>query len=360
MHRSATLLLVLPTAVLAQPAEDDLCQIVTELNTVFFGFESAAPDAEWGPEWNSRLDENLGILRRCPDIGVLINGYADDIEANQYAFSRFRAEAVRRYYREAGIAAERLAVQALGEHPTAHHVEDPGPGDASARRVDSVPLSLTELRTAGLEPFPADPEPQTEWVRSASDLYVHVTFDWAPFSHASAAGCPELRDAPPELALQAASLLVRSGWDEEAQPLPLDPACLSADRPGGVLYARRFAALAPDLYAIEGRLGFGDAAHPAGWLVGPSGSRQTGGTFCARYETAWATADRLLAELALFRADPPSEERGTARMLATERALDEALAELAPLLEAVRAVGGEVDGIWLDCTPLPRFDPHDH
>ena len=115
---------------------DTFCSSITnDLNTVFFGFGASALTAEG----RSRLDENIEILRRCPNIFVTINGYADDQEEDVDRLSQRRADSVRDYYIAQGIDASRLRAIGRGQDPNANSKEDPGPGDSRSRRADSIP-----------------------------------------------------------------------------------------------------------------------------------------------------------------------------------------------------------------------------
>ncbi|MEM6325480.1 MAG: PKD domain-containing protein [Bacteroidota bacterium] len=114
---------------------DTFCADVSELNSVYFEFGSAALTADA----RERLDENLDVLRRCSDINVLIRGYTDDREDDQLRLSQARADAIRDYYVANGIDMDRLRAEGLGQDPNANSKEDPGPGDGRARRGDSIP-----------------------------------------------------------------------------------------------------------------------------------------------------------------------------------------------------------------------------
>lgn len=118
---------------------DAFCTRITELNPVYFGFGDAGLTADA----RARLDENIEILRRCPQICVTINGYTDDQETDQMRLSQRRADAVRDYYVSQGIATSRLRAVGRGQDPNANSKEDPGPGDSRARRADSIPSSCT-------------------------------------------------------------------------------------------------------------------------------------------------------------------------------------------------------------------------
>ncbi|MGB3542609.1 PKD domain-containing protein [Rubrivirga sp.] len=117
---------------------DSFCADITELNPVFFGYGAATLTADA----MSRLDENIEILRRCPDICVTINAYSDGAEpGDAMRISQRRADAVMQYYVSQGIDADRLRAIGRGVDPDANPKEDPGPGDSRARRADSIPSS---------------------------------------------------------------------------------------------------------------------------------------------------------------------------------------------------------------------------
>jgi outer membrane protein OmpA-like peptidoglycan-associated protein len=117
---------------------DSYCANITELNPVFFGYGATTLTADA----TSRLDENIEILRRCPDICVTINAYSDGSEpGDALRISQARADAVLQYYVSQGIDRERLRAVGRGVDPSANPKEDPGPGDSRARRADSIPSS---------------------------------------------------------------------------------------------------------------------------------------------------------------------------------------------------------------------------
>ena len=117
---------------------DTYCDDITELNPVFFGYGASTLTADA----MSRLDENIEILRRCPDICVTINGYSDGSEpGDAMRISQRRADAAMQYYVAQGIDADRLRAVGRGVDPDANSKEDPGPGDSRARRADSIPSS---------------------------------------------------------------------------------------------------------------------------------------------------------------------------------------------------------------------------
>ena len=117
---------------------DSYCAEITELNPVFFGYGATTLTADA----TSRLDENIEILRRCPDVCVTINAYSDGSEpGDAQRISQARADAVMQYYIAQGVDADRLRAAGLGVDPDANSKEDPGPGDSRARRADSIPSS---------------------------------------------------------------------------------------------------------------------------------------------------------------------------------------------------------------------------
>lgn len=122
---------------------DTFCDEVTELNTVYFDFGASALTADA----RARLDENLEVLRRCPNICVVINGYTDDVEQDKLRLSQRRADETRAYYVANGIEESRLRARGLGEAPDANNKEDPGPGDRNARRAESIPVDCARLDT---------------------------------------------------------------------------------------------------------------------------------------------------------------------------------------------------------------------
>ncbi|MEM6782468.1 MAG: PKD domain-containing protein [Bacteroidota bacterium] len=120
---------------------DRFCQDVSELNTVFFDYDASALNTEA----QSRLDENIEVLERCPDLCVIVNGYTDDREGNKLSLSEQRATAVAAYYVQSGIDQSRIQTRGLGEAPDSNSKEDPGPGDRNARRAESLPVGCSAL-----------------------------------------------------------------------------------------------------------------------------------------------------------------------------------------------------------------------
>lgn len=92
------------------------------------------------------LNETVRLLNDHPQISVLIEGYSDAVgsEAFNLELSRNRAEAVRAYLVERGIAAERLRVVGRGEvNPLAPNARDDGSDNPAGRAMNRrVELSV--------------------------------------------------------------------------------------------------------------------------------------------------------------------------------------------------------------------------
>jgi len=124
---------------------DDFCRRVTELNTVYFGSAMSSLNAEA----RSRLDENIAVLERCPQICVQIVGYADSRERNPMRLSESRADAVRAYYQQNNVEGNRLSVRGGGVAPDDNYKEDRGAG---SRRAESIPTMTCPPPVGGMAP----------------------------------------------------------------------------------------------------------------------------------------------------------------------------------------------------------------
>lgn len=320
----------------AQPVP---CGDVAELNTVYFGFTADTLDVYA----RARLDENLTILQPCAPVYVVVDGYTDGDEANRLTLSTRRVQAVLGYYLDAGLATERFVARGRGEHPHTFSEADPGPGDRAARRVESIPLEPGAFRAVPASAPPVDPPPYAERLVDGFRL----TVDWAPVADPARADCPRT-DPALGYRLQTAVL------DRYDVQYDLDTACLYTDDPMGTLYARQIAQVRPEVYVVEGYLAAGVTDRPVAWILGPDGQRRTEAPFCAAYTEEERALDAALLRLASGRAaqDVQGEERDVA-------AIGEAVDRLRPFLDTVRAVGGTVDGLRLDCDALEN-PPHVH
>lgn len=108
-----------------------------DLQRVNFDFDRATIR----PEDREKLDQDAATLKEWGDVKVEIAGYTDSVGSAQYnrGLSVRRAEAVRRYLIEKGIAADRLTLKGYGEAmPLADNAT--AAGRAMNRRVELVPL----------------------------------------------------------------------------------------------------------------------------------------------------------------------------------------------------------------------------
>jgi outer membrane protein OmpA-like peptidoglycan-associated protein len=117
--------------VAVRPYESTVCN-VTEMNSVFFGANSSVLTEEG----RRALEENLQILRECPNLRARIEGYAAPGERNPDQLAQDRARAVAQFYSENGIAAARLDVQGRGRVGDVTKKEEA----SQYRRADTTPL----------------------------------------------------------------------------------------------------------------------------------------------------------------------------------------------------------------------------
>jgi outer membrane protein OmpA-like peptidoglycan-associated protein len=102
------------------------------------------------PEARARLDEVAGVLKRmAPERQIAIVGHADATGTDEYnrRLSEKRADAVRSYLLQRGVAAERVVARGLGEQePIAPN--QTAEGRANNRRVEIV-ISPSKTPSAG-------------------------------------------------------------------------------------------------------------------------------------------------------------------------------------------------------------------
>ncbi len=115
-----------------QPEIPAICMQVTELNSVYFEYNTSTLTEEA----REALQENLDILTQCPNICVRIVGYAAPGERNAEDLAEARAEAVAAFYTDAGVEAERITV--VVEGVPAGQTTKKGAGQ-QFRRVDTIP-----------------------------------------------------------------------------------------------------------------------------------------------------------------------------------------------------------------------------
>ncbi len=92
---------------------DHVQSIVGNFQRVFFDFDKS----ELSPESRSALDANVALLQTHVGVKVQIQGHADERGATEYnvALGNRRAEAVKDYLINQGIAPSRLTVVSYGE-----------------------------------------------------------------------------------------------------------------------------------------------------------------------------------------------------------------------------------------------------
>lgn len=114
----------------------DACDAITELNSVYFAFGSSQLDANA----QSRLMENVDVLKGCQSLNIRINGYADHLEPNAMTITQRRAQAVADFYISKGITSNRLGTSGKGRDAVSCDKEDPGKGCRRNRRAESLPV----------------------------------------------------------------------------------------------------------------------------------------------------------------------------------------------------------------------------
>jgi outer membrane protein OmpA-like peptidoglycan-associated protein len=124
------------------PVEDKASE--TERQSVLFGFNQASLD----PNAKQTLSPIVKLLKENSNHSVVLNGYSDAVGADAYnvKLSQRRAEAVKNYFVQNGISAEKIRARGLGgANPIASN--DTETGRRQNRRVEVV-ISKGEQRTA--------------------------------------------------------------------------------------------------------------------------------------------------------------------------------------------------------------------
>ena len=115
------------------------CPIVEEIKAalVLKGVHFANDSDEITPESGAILDEVVESLRAYPEVQIQIQGHTDTrgSEAHNRDLSQRRAEAVRAYFIEGGVEAERMTAVGFGESQPVADNTTPG-GRAENRRVE--------------------------------------------------------------------------------------------------------------------------------------------------------------------------------------------------------------------------------
>lgn len=113
--------------------EAAICAEIEEMNPVFFDRNSSTltPDAR------EKLNENLEILRECPNMNARLEGWAAPGERRPQELSADRAKAVEQFYVDNGVAMSRLMTVGMGR---AEGMTSKKEGLAGYRRVDTIPV----------------------------------------------------------------------------------------------------------------------------------------------------------------------------------------------------------------------------
>ena len=120
-----------PVAQAAPPSPPAKKKIV--LRSVHFDFDKATLKADVKPI----LDEAVQVLTQEGSVDIIVEGHTDSVETDQYnlGLSRRRAETVRTYLLDHGIAKSRITAEGMGESkPVASN--DAADGRAQNRRVE--------------------------------------------------------------------------------------------------------------------------------------------------------------------------------------------------------------------------------
>lgn len=115
------------------PYEAAICREITEMNPVFFDVNSSTLT----PGAREKLEENLAILKECPNLNARLEGWAAPGERRPDQLSADRAKAVEQFYVDNGIALSRLVTVGMGR---VQGMTSKKEGASGYRRVDTIPV----------------------------------------------------------------------------------------------------------------------------------------------------------------------------------------------------------------------------
>jgi hypothetical protein len=97
------------------------------------------------------LESKVDLLEKCPNLSVRLTGYADWVGPASYnrSLSRSRADAVRDFYVDEGIEADRFTIRGYGELDPPCPLGEGGKGCRLFRRVESVVVIQEQVGDAG-------------------------------------------------------------------------------------------------------------------------------------------------------------------------------------------------------------------
>ncbi len=112
--------------------EQEQVRQTPQFNNVLFDFDKAVLK----PEGRAVADEVAGSMKAHPGDTLVLEGHTDNVGSDEYnmGLGQRRADAVKRYLVEQGVAAERIETKSLGESQPAVPNDSPG-NRALNRRV---------------------------------------------------------------------------------------------------------------------------------------------------------------------------------------------------------------------------------
>lgn len=127
-----------------EPEEEEEVETVDELNTINFGFDLYSITDRAARQ----LADNVTVLREHPSTRVRVDAYTDHVGGDQYnlRLSLRRAAAVVDFYRQNGIAEDRIESRGLGKAPvpcSQMEMDTDTPGCEKNRRAESHPINPT-------------------------------------------------------------------------------------------------------------------------------------------------------------------------------------------------------------------------
>lgn len=125
----------------------DPCRQARVPDTVYFEFDRRI----LRPPSVETLESKVDLLEKCPNLSVRLTGYADWVGPASYnrSLSRSRADAVRDFYVDEGIEADRFTIRGYGELDPPCPLGEGGKGCRLFRRVESVVVIQEQVGDAG-------------------------------------------------------------------------------------------------------------------------------------------------------------------------------------------------------------------
>ncbi len=121
--------------IIVDRVEASYCRELTELNVVYFGQHSSV----LSPAARNILQDNLQILRECPNMTVRVEGYAVPGEQNPDQLAADRARAVEDFYVDNGVTFSRVYAEGKGMVRSVGRLKD---GMELFRRAETIIVDL--------------------------------------------------------------------------------------------------------------------------------------------------------------------------------------------------------------------------